>query len=188
VETTGQEVTGLLSRMRAGDSAAENQLFELVFVELRHLAQAVFSSQEPGHTLQPTALVHEAWLKLVGNLGSIQDRRHFFVVAGKAMRQVLTDHARGRRREKRGGALQRVTLHSELHGEESCAIGLLELDESLNRLAKCNARLGRVTELRLFSGLTIQEAAETLGVSPRTVEDDWAMAKAWLRRDLGPSG
>ena len=181
-------VTHLLGRVRAGDDAAADQLLPLVYDELQGLARAVFSQQSPGHTLQPTALVHEAWLKLAPNLDPIEDGRHFFVVAGKAMRQVLADHARGKLAEKRGGSRNQVTLQTILAGEAEGGLDFVDLDDSLRRLAQRNEQHAAVAELRIFSGLSIDETAETLGISPRTVDSYWAMAKAWLRRELAPEG
>lgn len=177
-------VTGLLSDLRGGDSHAYERLFSVVYPELRGLARAVFSGQNPAHTLQPTALVHEAWLKLVGHLDSIQDHRHFLIVAGKAMRQIIADHARGRLCEKRGGSRHRVTLDAAWAGSQDSDIDLVALDEGLSRLAELNERHAKVVELRLFSGLSINETAETLGISSRSVDSDWAMARAWLRKQL----
>lgn len=180
-------VTELLAGVRRGDHRAEAELLPLVYAELRELAQAVFSDQKAGHTLQPTALVHEAWLKLSCKLGSLDDRRHFFVVAGKAMRQVLCDHARARGAKKRGESAHRVTLDTNLVQGEDRAVDLIDLSASIDRLAERNERHAKVAELRLFSGLSIQEAADLLGLSPRSVDSDWAMAKAWLRKDLAGS-
>lgn len=178
------QVTGLLSELKGGDQGAFDRLLTLVYPELRSLARAVFSSQNAAHTLQPTALVHEVCLKLAGKLDSIEDRRHFFIVAGKAMRQVIADHARGRLAEKRGGSRRRVTLDTSLAGKKDDGVDLIALDDCLTRLSKLNERHARVVELRLFSGLSIDETAEALGVSPRSVDSDWAMAKAWLRKSL----
>ena len=180
----GQSVTRLLTRIRAGERAAAHELLPLVYAELRRLAQGVFSDQGAGQTLQPTALVNEAWLKLAAHLAPIEDRRHFLVVAGKAMRQVITDHARGRNARKRGGDLRRVTLDEAMALEAEGDVDLVELDDSLRQLAERSERHAEIAELRIFSGLTIDETAESLGVSPRTVDADWALAKAWLRRDL----
>jgi RNA polymerase sigma factor (TIGR02999 family) len=179
-----QEITALLSQLRSGDSSVADVLLPLVYDQLRELAAAVFSSQNPGHTLQPTALLNEAWLKLNTNLESVQDRRHFFMIAGRAMRQVLTDHARSRQSAKRGGAAHRVTFDTSLTGTENDQIDLIDLDDCLKQLAERNERHARVAELRLFSGLSIDETAQALELSPRTVDSDWAMAKAWLRRAL----
>jgi RNA polymerase sigma factor (TIGR02999 family) len=182
----GREVTRLLAELRDGDKSASERLLPLVYDQLRGLAAAVFAGQRDGHTLQPTALV-EAWLKLAGNLGSIEDRRHFLVVASKAMRQVITDHARGRQRAKRGGGVGRVTLDLNFAGRGS-ELDLVDLADCLGRLAERNAPHAQVVELRLFSGLSIDETAQVLGLSPRTVDSDWAMAKAWLRKELAATG
>ncbi len=183
------DVTQMLSRLKGGEVGAGDQLLPLVYGELRGLARAVFAGRSPGHTLQPTALVHEAWLKLEGHLGTVDDRRHFFLLAGRVMRQVLADHARGRHSRKRGGGAARVTLDTDLTADAGDrSVDLVDLDDSLRGLAERNARHARVAELRLFSGLSIEETAEALGVSPRSVDADWAMAKAWLRRELAPDG
>ncbi len=177
-------VTGLLAQIRAGDESASSKLLTLVYPELRALARAVFSGERKGHTLQPTAIVHEACLKLAGSLEAIDDRRHFFVIAGRAMRQVVADHARGRQADKRGGGRLRVTLNSGIAGLCDDGIDLVALHDCLEALAEANERHAQVVELRLFSGLSIEETAEALGISPRSVDSDWAMAKAWLRLHL----
>lgn len=184
VTSSSPSVDTLLAELRAGRDGALDRLLAHVYPELRRLAQAVFSSQAHGHTLQPTALLHEAWMKLARNADSIQDRRHFFVVAGMAMRQVIADHARGRSTQKRGGHVRRVSLDVALSGAPDHGVDLVALDDCLARLATLNPRHGRVAELRLFSGLSIAETAAELGVSPRSVDSDWAMAKAWLRAQL----
>ncbi len=179
------DVTRLLGRVRDGDEGAAGQLLPLVYDELRGLARAVFSGQRGDHTLQPTALVHEAWIKLAGNLGSIEDRRHFFAISARAMRQVLADHARGRSRKKRGGGQRQVSIDFDGVPAAAPGVDLVALDDSLTRLAGLNERHARVVELRLLGALTIAETAEALGVSHGTVESDWAMARAWLRNELG---
>ncbi len=180
-------VTHLLGRIRAGDGSAVDQLLPLVYDELRAMARGVFGDRR-GHTLQPTALVHEAYLKLAENLEGLEGRRHFLVVAGKAMRQVVADHARGLGAAKRGGGRRAVTLDTDLTGEAGSAIDLVQLHESLERLAALNERHARVVELRIFSGFSVEETAEVLGVSARSVKSDWAMAKAWLRKELRADG
>lgn len=183
------QVTQLLLRVQEGDQSAAEDLLPLVYGQLKGIARAMFSRQSPGHTLQPTAVVHEAWMKLAGSLDQLTDRRHFLIIAGKAMRQVIADHARGRMREKRGGNYQRVTFDGSLLGsKQGGGMDLFELHDSLTKLASLNQRHARVAELRLFSGLTLVETSETVGVSLRSVEADWAMAKAWLRTDLAQSG
>jgi RNA polymerase sigma factor (TIGR02999 family) len=181
-------VTHLLSRVRGGDAAASGELMGEVYAELRAVAGAVFSGRGAGHTLQPTALVHEAWFKLRGNLDSIEDRRHFLVVAGKAMRQVVADHARARNTQKRGGERGRVTLDTGLaRSDGDMGVDLVDLDDCLTRLAERNPRHAEVAELRLLGGLASDEVAAALGVSPRSIDSDWAMAKAWLQRELAGS-
>ncbi len=178
-------VTRLLGRFRAGDTDAAEQIASLVNAELQALARAVFSGESPGHTLQPTALVNEAWMKLAGHIESITDRNHFFVLAGKAMRQIIADHARGKLRAKRGGDRRRVTLQTNLgEPEANGAVDLVDLDDCLRALAERSERHAEVAELRLFSGMSIRETASVLGRSRRSVESDWAMAKAWLRKEL----
>lgn len=183
-----QTITRMLQSVRGGEDAAAQSLVPLVYGELAALAARVFSGERKGHTLQPTALIHEAWLKIAGHIDSIEDRTHFFAIASQAMRQVLVDHARGRSRLKRGGQMGRVTLAAGFGAVDSSGIDLVDLDDSLSRLTLLNARHARVVELRILGGLTIAEAAEVLGVSETTVERDWLMAKAWLRTELGPTG
>lgn len=179
------DLTGLLRRAKEGDRGAHDQVFAQVYDELRAAARRIGSG--PGATLQPTALVHEAWLKLAPNLGRVNDRVHFFVVASMAMRQVLADHARGARREKRGSGRERVALAESQVEAPGADADLCALDESLGQLAELNPRHARVVELRVFGGLTIDEVATELGVSHSTIESDWAMARAWLWRRLAPS-
>jgi RNA polymerase sigma factor (TIGR02999 family) len=181
-------ITRLLHEARAGKSEAVGALLPLVYDELQGLAQGYFSKERKGHTLQPTALIHEAWIKLAGELGRTDDRREFFACAARAMRQVLIDHARTARRDKRGSGARRVTLDGELVAGDAPAMDLVDLDDTLQRLAALNARHARMVELRLFGGLTIPETAETLGVSTATVERDWYTVRAWLRRELGRAG
>lgn len=183
-----ETVTRLLGRVRGGEQAAVHELVPLVYEQLQALARAVFSSEAAQHTLQPTAIVHEAWIKMSGNLDPVQNRRHFFIIAGKAMRQVIADHARRKNSLKRGGGQRRLMLDTRLGATDSPAVDLVELDDSLNKLADQNQSHAAVAELRLFSGLSIAETAEALDLSPRTVDSAWAMAKAWLRRDLAGSG
>jgi len=183
------DVTRILSAIEQGDPSAAEQLLPLVYDELHALARGIFSDQRGDHTLQPTALVHEAWLKLAGSLGDLEGRRHFFVLASRAMRQVLTDYARGQLRQKRGGGRHQVTLEADLAAAPAAVreVDLVALDDSLCRLAELNERHARVVELRFLGGLTIDETADVLGVSHGTIESDWAMAKAWLRSELDSS-
>lgn len=174
------ETTRLLEALRAGDESAAEPLVELLYQELRAMAGA---RVRPGKTLQPTALVHEVWLKLNGQLGSFHDRRHFLAVASRAMRQVLANAARDARTMKRGGDRCGLTLDADV-GSPATELDLVALDDSLSRLAALDERQARIVELRFLCSLTIAETAEVLGVSTRTVEGDWAMARAWLRREL----
>lgn len=182
------QVTHLLGRLRDGEVTAVDQLLPLVYDELRGLAGAAFARQGRAHTLQPTALVHEAWIKLCGKLDSLGNRQHFLVVAGKAMRQVIADHARSRGAIKRGGQRERVILDDSVPAADgSQGFDLVELNDCLEGLARRSARQAQVAELRLFSGLSMDEAAEVLDLSPRSIDAEWAMAKAWLRRELAGS-
>lgn len=186
---TEANVPHLLERSRGGDADAGEALVERVYGELRALAASYSRGQARGHTLQPTALVHEAFLKLVDQpLERWESRAHFFAVAARAMRQVLTDHARARVAQKRGGeGWERVTLHEEaLAGGGGREIDLLALDEAMAELREYDERMHQVVELRYFGGLTLEEAASVLKVSTTTVENDWRAARAWLSARLGP--
>ncbi len=178
--------TNILKRARGGDKTALNELMPLVFDQLRELAVAYFRQQPSDHTLQPTALVHEAYLRLVDQASlEWKDRSHFLGIAARAMRQVLVDYARQRNAEKRGGDRVRVPLGMDLAKKsKSKDLDVLWLAEVLEELGDLHARQARVVELRFLGGLTIDEAAEVLGVSPKTVEADWYGARAWLRRKL----
>jgi len=180
-------VASLSEEGRAAPASAE-ELLPLVYQDLRRLAERYMSRERPGHTLQPTALVHEVYLKLVDQTrANWKGKSHFFAVAAQAMRRLLIDHARGRRREKRGGARQRVTLAESLlpsTGNELDFEELLSLNSALEKLATVEARADQVVEFRFFGGLTVPEVAHVLDVSARTVEGDWTYARAWLRREL----
>lgn len=179
------EVTQLLADWRQGDESAAARLLPLVYDQLRALAGSFFEHQAPGHTLEPTALVHEAYLRLAsGSEQGWNDRKHFFNVAARAMRQLLADSARRRRAEKRGGGWARISLGSDPAAEALGDADLLTLDDALTQLSALDPRQGRIVELRYLTGLSVEETAEILGVSPRTVELDWRLARAWLRREL----
>jgi len=185
------EVTEIVRRLRrtgASDQASAEDLFPHVYNELRMMARRYLSRERPGHTLQPTALVHEAYIKLVDQSKvDWQGRTHFFAVGARVMRNLLIDHARAKGRVKRGGDLRKVTLAeglTPLGNRELDAEGLLTLNDGLDRLAELDPRQAQVVELRFFGGLTVPEAALILGVSERTVEGDWAHARAWLKREL----
>jgi RNA polymerase sigma factor (TIGR02999 family) len=178
-------VTELLARIDSGDADAFDRLFPLVYGHLHQAAERVLRGERPGHTLQPTALVHEAYLKLAGS-GPLpsRDRSHFLGLAARAMRQILVDHARRRRAGKRGGGVRPATLDGDVRAPAAEVDELLALDDSLNRLGQVSDRLRRVVELRFFAGLSDDDVAETLGVTTRTVQRDWAKARAWLYRDM----
>jgi RNA polymerase sigma-70 factor, ECF subfamily len=179
------DATIMLKELRDGRPSASERLFPVVYGELRALAGSYFKGQQPSHTLQPTALVHEAYLKLIDQTSTQwTDRAHFFAVAATAMRQILIDHARAAGAAKRGGGWQRLTIDQVEEASSLDRLDVLALDEVLTKLAKVDPRQGRVVELRFFGGLSVEETAEVLSVSSRTVELDWRMAKAWLSREL----
>jgi len=178
-------VTSLLKQWKGGDDSALDRLLPLVYAELRRIAARHLRRERAGHSLQPTGLVHEAYLRLVGAPGpEWQDRAHFFGVSARLMRQILVDHARARGAAKRGGAARRVTLTDHVEPAVERDLDLLALDEALRRLEEMDPVQGRVVELRYFTGLSIEETAEVLGKSPATVNREWRMARAWLRREL----
>ncbi len=183
------DCTRVLADAAAGDPAAEASIWELVYDELHRIAHREMASERTDATLSTTALIHEAWFKLVDQERiARRERGHFYALACRAMRQVLIEHARGRNARKRQGGWRRVTLEDEAGAVESRADDLLALDEALTRLAAFNPRLGRVVELRFYAGLTNEEAAEILEVDVRTVERDWRRAKAYLQRMLEVEG
>ncbi len=181
-------VTQLLVRVNDGDSSAASELLPMVYEQLRALAGSYFRGQPSDHTLQPTALVHEAYLKLVNAPDAKwQGRVHFCAVAATAMRQVLHDRARRRKAAKRGGDAQRESLEHMETPVKGSVIDLVSLDDALERLAQVAPRQARVVELRYFGGLTIEETAQVVGVSHGTIENDWRVARAWLKRELNES-
>lgn len=183
--TLPQEITQLLKEWSDGDESALDKLMPLVYDELHRIAGRYMRGQGPSHTLQTTALIHEAYLKLAYQKEmQWQNRSHFFGVAAIAMRRILVDHARARRKLKRGGGAQRVSLDEALMVSEELDIDLIALDEALKELETLNPRHSKVVELRFFGGLTIEETAEVLKVSPSTVKEDWKMARAWLHHEL----
>lgn len=184
--TDPPDITRLLVRWQDGDEAALERLSPFIYEELRKLAASHMRRERPGHTLQATALVHEAYLRLVGVKADITSRKHFYALSSRLMRRVLVDHARAAQRAKRGGGALRLTLHESLldAGETEREAGILELDEALNKLGAIDARMARGVELLFFGGLTWDEAAEVLGVSRGTLHSDMTFAKAWLRDAL----
>ena len=182
-------VTDTFLRWRSGDVSALDDLLPRVYDELRSLADAYMRRERAGHTLQPTALVHEAFLRLLRlPPGSVQNRMHFFALAAQAMRRILADHARRHRAAKRGGGAVRVPLELVEGGAPAAPAGddvaADDLDAALDDLAKLDERQARVVELRFFGGLSIEETAEVLSVSSATVKRDWLVARAWLHREL----
>ncbi|MCA9309650.1 MAG: sigma-70 family RNA polymerase sigma factor [Phycisphaerales bacterium] len=181
-----QEVTQILHDLSGGEGDAANRLLPLVYDELRALAAGYLRHERSDHTLQPTALVHEAYLRMVDQTSvTWQNRSHFFGIAAQAIRRILVDHARARHALKRGGKRLRMTLNEELAGGDDPELDLLAIDDALHKLKDLSDRQCRIVELRFFSGLSVEEVAEILGVSPRTVKGDWRVARAWLKRELG---
>ena len=180
-----QEISELLVEWRNGDQAALDRLMPLVYDELRRLARHYMRGERAGHTLQATALVDEAYMRLIDyKTMQWQNRAHFFAVAAQLMRRILVDHARARHNAKRGGVQQKLSLtHADRLVNEP-DVDLVALDDALKILAEMNEQQSRIVELRYFGGLTIEETAEVLGISHATVERDWALARAWLRREL----
>jgi RNA polymerase sigma-70 factor (ECF subfamily) len=182
------EVTRLLGELSRGRREVEADLIPLIYHELRRLAAAQMKRERPGHTLQPTALVHEAYLRLAGQHADWQNRAHFFAVAAQAMRRVLLDYARQRHAGKRGSQGQQITLEDGLAVTSGPLDEVLAVDECLTRLAAIDPRQARLVELRFFAGLSVEESAQALGVSEITAKRDWASAKAWLSRELRRGG
>ncbi len=179
------DVTRMLREWSAGDPSAADRLLPVVYGELRRLAAACLRRERSGHTLQPTALVNEAWLRLADQSTPWQNRAHFLGVAAGAMRRILVDHARRRQAKKRGGEVLRVTLTDGVAAGPGNELDLVRLDEALERLAALDERQARMVTMRFFAGLTVEETAEALDVSEKTVKRDWAAAKAFLLRELG---
>jgi RNA polymerase sigma-70 factor (ECF subfamily) len=180
------EVTQLLARASAGDIDARATLFDVLYRELRRLADAAMRAERANHTLQPTALVHEAFLRLAGDQGRFDSRAHFLGVAASAMRRVLVDHARGRNAQKRGSGATLVTVTDldDLPQPVAEDVDLVVLDDVLSRLTALDARQGQIVELRFFGGLSVEETAAVVGVSERTIKREWQMSRAWLRREI----
>jgi RNA polymerase sigma factor (TIGR02999 family) len=183
--SSSHQVTQLLVAWAGGDQSALENLMPLVYAELRRLAHHYIRRERPNHTLQTSALINEAYLRLVDQKTiQFQDRHHFFGIAARLMRQILVDYARSTAYAKRGGNAQRVPLSEALIVSEERAGEIVALDESLDRLAEIDPRHSKIVELRFFGGLSIDETAQVLEVSPGTVMRDWTLAKAWLRRDM----
>jgi RNA polymerase sigma factor (TIGR02999 family) len=177
-------LTETLRGVAQGDASAVERILPVVYQEMRRLAASYLKGERVGHTLQPTALAHEAYLRIVGSQIEWQGRGHFMAVAARAMRGVLVDHARRRRAEKRGGGHTPVPLDTTMLVADSRPVAFDDLDRALTDLARLSERQARVVELRYFGGLSIEETAEVLAVAPVTVKRDWATARAWLYREL----
>jgi RNA polymerase sigma factor (TIGR02999 family) len=179
------EVTQLLHEWNQGDEAAPEKLMPLVYAELRRMAHRYMAGQNRGHTLQTTALIHEAYLRLVNQSEKQwQNHSHFFAVAARAMRHILVDYARSKQAEKHGGGAQELSLDEALTVSQERAAEVVALDDALEELAKIDQRKSQIVELRFFGGLSVEETAEVLKISAITVMRDWSMAKAWLHREL----
>jgi len=185
VDGSSHDVTRLLIEWSHGNRASLERLMPLVYDELRHLARRNIRHERAGHTLQPTALVHEAYLKLVDQRQvKWHDRAHFYAVAAQVMRRILVDHARRHAAAKRGGAIAKLSLDDIISTAPAPNVDFVLLDDLLERLATFDERQSRVVELRFFGGLTVEETAEALNVSPATVKSDWRVARAWLYSEL----
>jgi RNA polymerase sigma-70 factor, ECF subfamily len=185
MDPSPHEVTRLLVAWGNGDEAARDQLMPLVYAELHRLAHHYMNLEKPGHTLQTSALVNEAFVRLVDQRDvHWQNRAHFFGIAAQMMRRILVDYARKRGYAKRAGGAQQVTLDEGLIVSEQRSAEVVALDEALNGLSALDPRKGQIVELRFFCGLSIDETAEVVGVSPGTVMRDWTLAKAWLRKEM----
>lgn len=182
--TSRESLTVLLQQWSGGKSDALDELIPLVYDELRSLAERYLRDERRQHTLQPTALVHEAYLKLIDQRVTWQNRAHFFGVAAQAMRRLLVDHARRKGAEKRGGAVEMIQLNEELDLPADEKLDVVRLDEALDRLAEIDPQQSRVVELRFFAGLSVEETAGVMGVSDSTVKREWRVARAWLLREL----
>lgn len=186
---SSKEVTELLVRWRDGDREALDSLMPLVYGELRRLARHYLRQERSDHTLQSTALVHEAYMRLAGQSPpQWQNRAHFFGIAAHVMRQILVEHARAHVAAKRGGKNAcKLTLDAALEIQQKTDVDVIALDDALNRLAELDPQQSRIVELRFFAGLTIEDTAEVLGIAPATVKRDWTSARAWLHREIARS-
>lgn len=183
------QITKLLDNWQQGNQEARDALIPLVYNELRRLARHRLAGQRPDHTLQSAALVNEAYLRLARQVPPHwQNRAHFFGVAAQMMRHILVDYARNRLAAKRGGGAQRLTLETEFAPARQPEIDLVALDDALTKLASLDPQQGHLIELRFFGGLSIEETASVMGISPATVKREWATARAWLQRELNKKG
>jgi RNA polymerase sigma factor (TIGR02999 family) len=184
-ENRPHEVTAMLLDWSKGDREALSRLMPMVYDELRRIARRYLRREREGHTLQTTALVHEAYFRLIDQQRvSWQNRSHFFGIAAQMMRRILVDYARGQQAEKRGGEVAKLSLDEAIEIADQREVDLIALDDALDALAQLDEQQSRIVELRFFGGLTVEETAEVVGASPATVKRDWSMAKAWLLREL----
>ncbi|MBS1807889.1 MAG: sigma-70 family RNA polymerase sigma factor [Acidobacteria bacterium] len=185
MNTPSHDVTHLLLDWNKGQQDALEQLMPLVYDELRHIAGRYLRKERPDHTLQTTALVHEAYIRLIDqNQANWQNRAQFFGVAAQMMRRILVDHARGHQADKRGGGAAKLSLDEAIEIADQREVDLIALDDALTNLAALDEQQSRIVELRYFGGLTVEEVAEVLKLSPATIKREWSMAKAWLHREL----
>lgn len=187
MDTHDGDVTLLLQAMKKGDASALEKLMPLVYEELHRLARFYMGRERPDHTLQPTALINEAYLRLAHDDVDWQNRQHFIAVAASVMRRILVDHARTRKTEMRGGGFKRVELNEDVAISEKSSGEVLALNEALNRLEMVNVRQAKVVEMRYFAGLSIEEIGGILNMSPRSVKRDWALARIWLFKEIQKS-
>ncbi len=188
MEPDRADVTQLLKAMAAGDPKAGQDLLPLVYSELHRLARSYMRRERPDHTLQPTALINEAYLRLASDDTDWNSREHFIGVAANVMRRVLVDYARAHKAEQRGGGLKRVEMDDDLAVSASKLEEVAEVDQALKRLEALHPRQARIVELRYFGGLSVEEVAAQIDVAPRSVKRDWALARVWLYRELQQSG
>lgn len=179
------DVTRVLHEVQQGGKSAVDRLLPLIYTEMHQHAEQIFREERPNHTLQPTALVHDAYLRLIDQQQTTwKDRAHFFAVAATVMRRLLVDHARQRKSDKRGGKWQRVDLAGDLLGNDIAAPHVLAVQAAIEQLEQLDPNHARIVELRFFGGMSMEEVAEVLGLSKRTVEREWTMIRAWLRKEL----
>ena len=188
ISVDGEQTRSLIARWRLGDERALDQLTQLVYANLRRLASSYMRRERAGQTLTPTSLVHEAYLRLAGSQLSFEDRAHFVAMAAREMRRVLVDRARARKRDKRGGGLEQVTLDVEHQITDGSQVDMLVIQDVLDRLEAFDARKAKLVDLICFGGLTSDEAAEVLGVSAPTILREWRLARAWLQSELAAAG
>jgi RNA polymerase sigma factor (TIGR02999 family) len=183
---TQTQITQLLQKWQEGNNEALETLMPLVYAELKRLAGSYLRRERPDHTLQSAALVNEAYLRLVDQTQTQwQNKAHFFGIAAQMMRRILADHARGHNAAKRGSGMPELELNEAMAQAQTKSVDLLDLEEALQKLEKLDAQQGKIVELRFFSGLSIEDTANVLGISPATVKRDWAAARAWLFREVG---